>query len=62
MMSKKATAYVCMRFFCIVIKQDDSGVTIPAGTQLHYWSGTVPSKDAEGNYGDTKAQTESVLN
>ncbi|HHU95333.1 MAG TPA: hypothetical protein GXX62_09685 [Alcaligenaceae bacterium] len=38
-----------------------SSVTIPAGTQLHYLSGTVPSKDSEGNYGDTEAQTVSVL-
>lgn len=39
-----------------------TSVTIPANTKLHYLSGTVPSKDSQGNYGDTQAQTESVLN
>ena len=38
-----------------------TSVTIPAEAKLHYLSGTVPSKNSEGNYGDTQAQTESVL-
>lgn len=38
-----------------------TSVTIPANTTLHYLSGTVPSKNEEGSYGDTQAQTESVL-
>ncbi|GAA5084336.1 MULTISPECIES: RidA family protein [Paenalcaligenes] len=38
-----------------------TSVSIPAGAQLHYLSGVVPSKDAQGHYGDTEAQTISVL-
>lgn len=38
-----------------------TSVTIPAEATLHYLSGTVPSKNSEGSYGDTQAQTESVL-
>lgn len=38
-----------------------TSVTIPAEAKLHYLSGTVPSKNSEGKYGDTQAQTESVL-
>lgn len=38
-----------------------TSVTLPADAKLHYLSGTVPSKNEAGEYGDTQAQTVSVL-
>ncbi|MEZ2741754.1 RidA family protein [Paenalcaligenes hominis] len=38
-----------------------TSVSLPAEVKLHYLSGTVPSKGEDGTYGDTQAQTESVL-
>lgn len=70
----KAAALVAGAFMAFTLQAQDikrvpapndfpiaSSVSLPADAKLHYLSGAVPSKNEAGEYGDTQAQTVSVL-